>query len=429
MRRKKVWFWILCLGLLGGSIIYAQDFVTKSLLDGKLSIELPSSWNVEEDMEDETVFITAPGVERVSILIFVLEPNVSLDEEKQNAIEMFKESMNVTQFQILNQEKSLLKGGIEAIKEVYSFATREGIKGVSTLYYGKTLGNAFIINTVIEERFYPTYKDIVEKIISSVAFSSKVVAPPAQVMPGQGQQQQQQGQGGMMMPPAQVVPGQGQQQQQQGQGGMMMPPAQVMPGQGQQQQQQGQGGMVVPPAQVMPMPQPTPMPGPLPMPVLPPGWSSYKDPKGYFSIGVPPSWYLNPIPNQDIPEGTPYVNYVYIENGVVTADFTVVIENIPVGFPLKDYAAAVESNVLSSLPGYKKYLETTLDIRGRQFIKRVFTANVVGSTGEEIPIYVEQYYCVSNGLAYILNLEANLNGYQRFLGVFSSIAQSFQPLK
>ncbi|MDK2871125.1 MAG: hypothetical protein PWQ16_477, partial [bacterium] len=250
MRRKKVWFWILCLGLLGGSIIYAQDFVTKSLLDGKLSIELPSSWNVEEDMEDETVFITAPGVERVSILIFVLEPNVSLDEEKQNAIEMFKESMNVTQFQILNQEKSLLKGGIEAIKEVYSFATREGIKGVSTLYYGKTLGNAFIINTVIEERFYPTYKDIVEKIISSVAFSSKVVAPPAQVVPGQGQQQQQQGQGGMMMPPAQVVPGQGQQQQQ-GQGGMMMPPAQVVPGQG-QQQQQGQGGMMVPPAQVVP---------------------------------------------------------------------------------------------------------------------------------------------------------------------------------
>lgn len=123
------------------------------------------------------------------------------------------------------------------------------------------------------------------------------------------------------------------------------------------------------------------------------------------------------------------MNYIFVEGARVSADFSVVVETIPIGYTLQGYAAAVEMNSLSKFPGYKKYSETTVVINGRQFIKRVFTAYINSPTGQQIPIYAEQYYYVSRNIAYTVNFEAMLSDYQRFLPIFNSIINTFQPLK
>ncbi len=191
----------------------------------------------------------------------------------------------------------------------------------------------------------------------------------------------------------------------------------------------------IPAPQPTPTPQPVPpLPAPTPTPIpnvppVPSGWSIYRDPQNYFSIGVPPGWYYNPTPNPNIPKGIPYVNYIFVEGARVSADFSVVVETIPIGYTLQGYAAAVEMNSLSKFPGYKKYSENTVLINGRQFIKRVFTAYINSPTGQQIPIYAEQYYYVSKNIAYTVNFEAILSDYQRFIPVFNSIINTFQPLK
>lgn len=352
--------------------VWSQSFVSKTLLNGRLSIKLPASWSVEEEVEDGMVFITPGTDERVAILIYVLEPEVNLEEEKSVAIETFKETMSIkSQLQLLEKGNLFLRGNIETLKEVYSFLTEKGIKGILTIYYGKTPSNAFILTTAVEEVIYPKYKDVLEKVIGSIGFPVVAVSQP---QPGPAPQ----------------------------------------PG---------------PTPQPGPMPQPGSAPMPQPGPALPQGWAIYTDPYGYFSIGIPPGWYFNPTPNPNIPAGVPYVNYAYVEGSRITADFSVIVETIPAGISLQAYAAAVEMNSLSRFPGYRKYSETLVNMRGRQFIERVFTANVTLPTGEQIPLYAEQYYYVSRNVAYTINLEAMLNDYQRFLWVFKSIVETFQPLK
>ncbi|MCX8127289.1 MAG: hypothetical protein N3C62_00865 [Synergistetes bacterium] len=380
MKRGLGIFVSLCIiFILFGSAL-SQDSVSKSLLSGRIIVDLPPSWNVEEEIENGLVFISPGTGEKAVILIFALEPGVNINEERESAIETFKEMMNVTsQLQLMEKGNLFLKDNVEAIREVYSFVTEKGIKGIFTIYYGKSQSSAFVFVTAVEETIYPKYKSVFERILGSVKFAS---VPAPQPTP---------------MPAPQPTP---------------MPAPQPTP---------------------MPAPQPTPTPVPQPMPTpapaLPSGWMSYTDPYGYFSIGIPPSWFFNPTPNPNIPAGTPYVNYVCVERNQVIADFSVVVETIPAGYSLQAYAAAVEANFLVKFPGYKKYSENVVNIRGKQFIKRVFTANVTAPTGQQIPLYVEQYYYVSKNLAYVINLEAMLNDYQRFLGTFNSIVETFQPLK
>lgn len=362
MKKVLTWSLIIVALLSFFNLAWSQDFVSKTLLQGKVSIEIPASWSVEEEIEDGMVFITPGTDEKVAILIFVLESGVNLEEEKNAAIEIFKETMKIkSQLQLLEKGRFFLKGNIETLKEAYSFLTEKEVKGILTIYYGKIQDNAFILTTAVEEAIYPKYKEVLEKIIRSVGFPVVAVPQPR-------------------------------------------PAPTLQPG-----------------------PAPTPQPGPAP--ALLQGWTSYTDPYGYFSIGIPPGWYFNPTPNPNIPAGVPYVNYAYVEGSRITADFSIIVETIPAGISLQAYAAAVEMNSLAKFPGYKKYSETSANIKGKQFVKRVFTANVTLPTGEQIPLYAEQYYYVSKNLAYTINLEAMLNDYQRFLGMFNSIVETFQPLK
>ncbi|MCS7232990.1 MAG: hypothetical protein NZ900_02630 [Synergistetes bacterium] len=404
MKRGLGIFVSLCIiFILFGSAL-SQDFVSKSLLSGRIIVDLPPSWSVEEEIEDGLVFISPGTGEKAVILIFALEPGVNINEERESAIETFKEMMNVTsQLQLMEKGNLFLKDNVEAIREVYSFVTEKGIKGIFTIYYGKSQSSAFVFVTAVEEAIYPKYKSVFERILGSVKFAS-VPAPQPTPMPAPQP---------TPMPAPQPTP---------------MPVPQPTPTPAPQPTPMPVPQPTPTPAP-QPMPTPVPQPTPTPAPALPSGWMSYTDPYGYFSIGIPPSWFFNPTPNPNIPAGTPYVNYVCVERNQVIADFSVVVETIPAGYSLQAYAAAVEANFLVKFPGYKKYSENVVNIRGKQFIKRVFTANVTAPTGQQIPLYVEQYYYVSKNLAYVINLEAMLNDYQRFLGTFNSIVETFQPLK
>jgi len=348
---------------------FSQELTSKTLLKGRVSVEVPTTWEVEE-IEDSFVSLMPSSQERIGVFISLLDLNANLEEEKKKALSEIKENVDATSAPIMvNSGKVTLGDDLEAMAELYNFSTDKGEKGNIALYFGKSKNSAFIIAVLGEEKDFDRFRDLLMRVVGSIRFMAVQPASTQQPTPTQ---------------------------------------------------------QPVPTPQPVPAPQPTPTPQP--MPELQ-AWTTYTDPKGYFSIGIPPGWTYNPMANSNVPVGVPYVNCVYVENSIIVADFSVIVENIPLGYSLQAYAIAVETNSLSRFPGYRKYSENLLNINGRYFIKRVFSAYVSSPTGEQIPLYAEQYYYVSKNLAYVLNLEASLKDYQRFLDTFNSIISTFQPLK
>lgn len=346
---------VVIIGLLSLTFsAFSQDFATKTLKEGKISLDVPTSWSVEEF--EDSILIYPPGDEIIGMLVYLFDLNADLNERKRGVIQEIKGGVEaLSEPKLIETGKVTLGNTVEAVVEKYSFGSQGGKKGFIYLYLGKTQNLGFMLAVLCGENACDKYRDLMEKVINSVRFSATSVAQGQSVVPSGSQT--------------------------------------------------------------------------TPMSSLPLGWTSYDDPNGYFSVGVPPGWYYNPTPNPNIPVGIPYVNYIYVEGSRISADFSIVVETVPVGYTLQGYAAAVEMNSLSRFRGYSKYSEAPINVRGRTFIKRSFTINMTYPTGEEIPIYAEQYYYLSTNLAYTISFEAMLSDYQRFLPFFNAIIETFQPLK